>query len=212
MIAHYIESELMPKADYILDFHAGGTSMDYLPMLFVNRPVDAAATAKTEQLIKAFGAPRLMYLDNLESELMIGSAARKSGTFFATGEFGGNGAVGLDGLTIVERGIKGLLHALGVVPAFEPGDQPAPTRRYSFRKEHYIFAPVPGIFEPAFRLGDEVEAGSLAGLIHDPYRPWNAPERVYFRGRGLAVMLRTLARVEAGACLGHLAEEEPQPA
>lgn len=212
MVAHYIESELMSKADYILDFHAGGTSMDYLPTLFVNRPTDADSKAKTEQLIKAFGAPRLMYLDNLESELMIGSAARKSGTFFATGEFGGNGAVGLDGLAIVERGIKGLLHALGMVPAFDPGDSPSPTRRYSFRKEHYIFAPVPGIFEPAFRLGDEVKAGSLAGLIHDPYRPWNEPERVHFRGSGLAVMLRTLARVEAGACLGHLAEEEPPPA
>ena len=212
MIAHYIESELMPKADYILDFHAGGVTMDYLPMLFVNRPLDATAAAKTEHLIAAFGAPRLMYLDNLESELMIGSAARKNGTFFATGEFGGKGTVGLEGLAMVERGIKGLLHALGVVPALAPLAPAAPTRRYSFRREHYIFAPVPGIFEPAYRLGDEVAAGSLAGLIHDPYRPWNAPERVYFRRGGLAVMLRTLARVEGGTCLGHLAEEEPQPA
>lgn len=212
MIAHYIESELMPLADYILDFHAGGTTMDYVPMLFVNRPVDAESVAKTEHLIKAFGAPRLMYLDNLESELMIGSAARKNGTFFATGEFGGKGAVGLEGLAIVERGIKGLLHALGVVPAFEPVDSPAPTKRYSFRKEHYIFSPIPGIFEPTFKLGDTIKAGDLAGLVHDPYRPWNEPEHVYFRGSGLAVMLRMLARVEAGTCLGHLAEEEQQPA
>jgi predicted deacylase len=212
MIAHYIESELMPKADYILDFHAGGTTMDYVPMLFVNRPVDAAAAGKTEQLIKAFGAPRVMYMDALESELMIGSAARKNNTFFATGEFGGKGAVGLEGLAIVERGIKGLLHALGVVPAFEPKDRPAPSKRYSFRGEHYIFAPVPGIFEPSFRLGDQVKAGDLAGLIHDPYRPWSEPERVVFRAGGLAVMQRTLARVDAGACLGHLAEEERQQA
>lgn len=211
MIAHYIESELMPKADYILDFHAGGTTMDYVPMLFVNRPVDAAAAEKTEQLVEAFGAPRVMYMDALESELMIGSAARKSGTFFATGEFGGKGTVGLEGLAIVERGIRGLLHALGVVPAFEPKDPPATIKRYSFRGEHYIFAQVPGIFEPRFKLGDEVKAGDLAGLIHDPYRPWCEPERVTFRADGLAVMQRTLARVDAGACLGHLAQEERRP-
>jgi predicted deacylase len=209
MIAHYIQTELMPKADYILDFHAGGTTMDYVPLLFVNRPSDAQALGKTEQLIAAFGAPRVMYLDSLESELMIGSAARKHGTFFATGEFGGRGAVTTEGLAIVERGIAGYLDALGVLPAT---DLPAPasaTRRYRFRGDHYVFAPVPGIFEPAFDLGDEVQSGDLAGLIHDPYRPWAAPERVVFKAGGLAVMKRLLARVDAGTCLGHLAEEEP---
>jgi len=208
MIAHYIESELMPKADYIVDFHAGGTTMDYVPMLFVNRPRDAAAAEKTEMLIKAFAAPRVMYLDALESELMIGSAARKNGTFFATGEFGGKGAVGAEGLAIVERGIRGLLHAIGVVPAFEPKDTPAPSKRYSFNADHYIFAPVPGIYEPTYKLGDAVRKGDLAGLIHDPYRPWLPPERIHFRADGLAVMQRTLARVDAGNCLGHLAQEE----
>lgn len=208
MIAHYIETELMPKADYILDFHAGGTTMDYMPMLFVNRPADVVATDKTEMLIKAFGAPRVMYMDSLESELMIGSAARKHGTFFATGEFGGKGAVGAEGLAIVERGIRGLLHSLGLVPAFDPKEQPAPSKRYSFRSDHYIFAPAPGIFEPAYDLGDEMKIGDLAGLIHDPYHPWSQPERVYFRAGGLAVMKRTLARVDAGNCLGHLAQEE----
>lgn len=212
MIAHYIETELMPKADSIVDFHAGGTTMEYLPMLFVNRASDAAAADKTEQFIKAFGAPRVMYMDALESEVMIGSAARKHGTFFATGEFGGKGAVGKDGLAIVERGIRGMLSSLGVVPEFQPRDNPAPSKRYFFRAEHYIFAPVPGIFEPTFELGDEVKPGDLAGLIHDPYRPWTQPERVTFRGAGLAVMKRTLARVDAGACLGHLAQEERQQA
>jgi predicted deacylase len=208
MIAHYIETELMPKADTIVDFHAGGTTMDYLPMLFVNRPKDAAAADRTEQLIEAFGAPRVMYMDALESEVMIGSAARKNNTFFATGEFGGKGTVGTEGLAIVERGIRGLLSSLGVMPALAPKDRPAPSRRYFFRAEHYIFAPVPGIFEPTFDLGDEVKAGDLAGYVHDPYRPWAQPERVLFRGNGLAVMKRTLARVDAGACLGHLAQEE----
>lgn len=208
MIAHYIETELMPKADYILDFHAGGITMDYVPMLFVNRPVDQAAADKTEMLIKAFAAPRVMYLDSLESELMIGSAARKNGTFFATGEFGGKGAVGAEGLAIIERGIRGMLQALGVLPAGAPMDDAAPSKRYSFRGDHYIFTPVPGIFEPTFELGDQIKAGDLAGLIHDPYRPWAEPERIYFKADGLAVMKRLLARVDAGNCLGHLAEEE----
>ncbi len=208
MIAHYIESELMPRADYALDFHAGGTTMDYVPLLFVARTSDPAQQEKTEMFIKAFGAPRVMYMDSLEGETMIGSVARKHGAFFATGEFGGCGAINLDGLSIIEKGIGRFLGTLGVLPAPAEDAPPLLSKRYSFRPEHYVFAPVPGIFEPAYRLGDEVKEGQLAGLIHDPYRPWVEPEKVFFKAGGLAVMKRMLARVEAGNCLGHLAKEE----
>jgi uncharacterized protein len=54
-----------------------------------------------------------------------------------------------------------------------------------------------------------VRAGQLAGLIHDPYRPWLPPEQVAFNADGLAVMQRTYARVDAGDCLAHLCEEQP---
>ena len=93
-------------------------------------------------------------------------------------------------------------------PAPRQDEKPIISKRYSFRSEHYVFAPVPGIFEPAYRLGDRIEAGQLAGLIYDPYRPWAEPERVAFKAGGLAVMKRLLARVDAGNCLGHLAQEE----
>jgi predicted deacylase len=73
--------------------------------------------------------------------------------------------------------------------------------------QHYIFAPRPGIFEPAFRLGDEVKAGQRAGLIHDLYEPWRTPAEVHFQGSGLALCIRTFARVEPGDCLGHLASD-----
>jgi len=208
MLAHYIESELMPRADYVFDFHAGGSTMNYLPMLFVNRPVDVAGQRTADMLIEAFGAERMLYMDNLGSDRMIGAVARKHGAFFATGEFGGHGMVSLDGLAVVKRGIAGVLAALDVLPPSAPLATAAPTKRYTFAAEHYIFAPVPGIFEPAYRLGDQIAAGQLAGLIHDPYRPWAEPERVLFKASGLAVNLRTAARVDAGNCLGHLAHEE----
>ena len=159
-------------------------------------------------MIKAFGASRVLYMDELGSDSMIGSVARKHGAFFMTGEFGGGGSVSPEGLAIVERGIRGVLDALGVLPGAQHRNPPSRIRRYRFRAEHYVFAPLPGIFEPAFKLGDDVRAGQLAGLIYDPYRPWIEPERAIFRAGGLAVMQRTHARVDAGDCLAHLCEEE----
>jgi predicted deacylase len=209
MIAHYIESELMPRADCALDFHAGGSTMNYLPMLFVVTPTDEIAREKTERMIEAFAAPRVLNMGALESDQMIGSAARRHGAFFMTGEFGGGGTVSLDGLAIVERGIRGVLKALGVMVGPPLSAPPSSIKRYTFRPEHYVFAPIPGIFEPACRLGDEVRVGQLAGLIYDPYRPWLPPEQVAFNAEGLTVMQRTYARVDAGDCLAHLCEEQP---
>src|SRR5262245_49768787 len=36
ILAHYVETVLMPLADYAMDFHSGGSSLDYLPTLFVS--------------------------------------------------------------------------------------------------------------------------------------------------------------------------------
>ena len=71
----------------------------------------------------------------------------------------------------------------------------------------FAFAPVAGIFEPRFRLGDELGPGSLAGVIHDPSQPWQAPVPVHFQSGGLAICIRTFAKVVPGDCLGHLARE-----
>jgi predicted deacylase len=192
-----------------MDFHSGGSTMAYVPTLFLSRPKDRAEEQKAEVIIEAFGAPRLMYMDNLASDQMIGSVAKRHGAYLITGEFGGGGGVNLDGLAVVKRGIAGVLDRLGVLAAQELSPAPQ-TRRFRFRPEHYVFSPVPGIFEPACRLGDRIRAGQLAGLVHDPYRPWNEPERAYFQADGELFCLRTVARVDGGNFLAHLAEEEPQ--
>jgi uncharacterized protein len=206
VLAHYVGAELMPLADYVMDFHAGGTTMQYLPILFLVRPKTDEEHEKTQAVIRAFGASRVMYMDALGSDRMIGVVARRHGTFLITGEFGGGGGVNLDGLALVKRGIAGVLDSLGVLPAAEPlTPGPAPTL-YDFRAEHLVYAPVPGIFEPSCRLGDTVETGHLAGLVHDPYRPWAEPHQVRFRAAGTVIMQRTHARVDAGFALAHLVE------
>jgi predicted deacylase len=70
-----------------------------------------------------------------------------------------------------------------------------------------VFAPCNGIFEPKFKLGDEVKAGQIAGHVHDPIMPWKDPVEVAFKGSGLVLCVRTFALVEAGDCLGHLASD-----
>ena len=208
MLAHYIETVLMPLADYAMDFHAGGSSLDYLPSLFVaaNPPPTREGRVPLDDLAAAFDAPRLVTGGMTSDPRMISSAARRNGVTFLFGEFGGAARVNREGLAIVKNGIAGLLDATGVLPRKSPAPAPRPTRRLRIDPQsHFIYAPCGGIFEPAFSLGDEVNAGQLAGVIHDPVDPWKAPTEVAFKGSGLAICTRTFALCDAGDCLGHLA-------
>jgi predicted deacylase len=209
MLAHYIETVLMRLADYSIDFHAGGSSLDYLPTLFVfSGPTDEKAKAEIDRLAAAFNPSRLLVMNMMGEDRVISAAARRSGAVFFTGEFGGGATVNPEGLAMAKSGIAGMLDALGVLPRSGPAPAPQKIRRLAVKgAEHYLFAPCNGVFEPTFKLGDEVKAGQIAGHVHDPIMPWKEPTEVAFKGSGLVLCVRTFALVEAGDCLGHLASD-----
>lgn len=213
MIAHYVETVLLPMADYAVDFHAGGGSLNYLPTLFAPRSDDPAEREKLDRIVAAFAAPRTLFIDGGRAmsgeDRVIGAAARRNDVFFLTGEFGGGASVNLDGLAAVERGIAGMLDAIGVLSPAAPLRACPPSRRLVMDGPgHYAFAPCNGMFEPAFRLGDEIAAGQLAGLIYDPVQPWKDPTPVTFASAGVALCIRTFGLAEVGDCLGHLGRDE----
>jgi predicted deacylase len=212
MIAHYVTSVLLPMADYLLDFHAGGSSLRYLPLVLAPQWSDPDEKDKLERLLEAFAPPRVVYFDSIRAlsgeDRVIGNYAHQNKTFFVTGEFGGGSTVDLEGLAVVERGIKGVLAHLGVLLDAAPAPAAGPIRRLKMDDPGlYAFAPRSGIFEPRFSLGDELRQGDPAGLIHDPEDPWREPVPVHFRSGGLAVCIRTFSQVEPGDCLGHLARD-----
>lgn len=213
MIAHYIESVLIPMADLCIDFHSGGGSLDYLPLLMAPRPDDAEGRAHTERLVNAFAPPRVLYIDGGRAmsgeDRVIGAACARNNVPFLTGEFGGAASVNLDGVAVVVRGIAGVLAELGVLAPSAPLPPAVTPRRFVMAGEgHYAFAPCSGLFEPAFRLGDEIAAGQVAGYIHDMVQVWKDPVPVTFGSAGVALCIRTWGLTEAGDCLGHLGCDE----
>jgi predicted deacylase len=211
MIAHYIETALMPNVDYCFDFHAGGASLNYLPSLVLDRSRTDKQQSKLDGVVAAFRAPLVLYMDMLGEDRLIAAAAERHDVCFFTGEFGGADTLNIMGLQTLYRGLRRVLDALGVVPVADRQDDHeshATTRTLTVKgAEHHIFATRPGVFEPRFRLGEEVAEGALAGLIHDPLAPWAEPEKVHFSGRGLAVCIRTRSLVVPGDCLGHIASD-----
>lgn len=212
MIAHYVDTVLFPLADVVFDIHAGGLSTNYLPTVLAYPPEDLQRRAEYQRIVQAFGAPRVMIMDMLGEDRTYGAAAQRRNVYFLCGEFGGHATCSREGTLIVEQGLERMLQALGVYAANAPSEPVSKTR---FLKvdgaAHYIFAPVPGIFEPAFVLGEQVRAGQSAGRIHDVRHPQAEPTEIFFEADGLAICTRTLATVEPGDCLGHLASDANWP-
>ncbi|MET3445812.1 succinylglutamate desuccinylase/aspartoacylase family protein [Ralstonia sp. 1138] len=207
MIAHYVETELLPRADVVIDLHAGGASFDHLPTLLASPPAHGEQRALYLDLVRDFGAPHTMIMDLLGEDRTFAAAAERHGKLFFCGEFGGHAGCDAGNLAIVEAGLQRVLHRLGVMP--EPAVlAPKPTRFLRVEgARHYVYAPHAGVFEPTFALGDQVRAGQLAGRLFDPHRPWAAPESITFRGDGTVMCMRTFARVEPGDCIALLASE-----
>jgi hypothetical protein len=207
MLAHYIETILLPLADYVLDIHSGGTSLDYLPTVITSPATSLGDAKEKELLVRRFKAPRWLEMDLLADSRMIGAAAHRNNAIFMAGEFGGGASVSPTGVKLVVDGIKGVLAGLKITAGLTNIE--APIERLEVAPEHYVYATRSGVFEPTFVLGDFVKMGQLAGRIFDQEEPWNKPVSLHFAAEGLVICVRTLAMVEAGDCVVHLARQLP---
>lgn len=207
MIAHYIESVLLPMADFVVDLHSGGSSLMYIPSTLARRSADPAKRAETIEMMKIFGAPIGMLLDLPpgEDRTLTGGTERVGSAVHLGTELGGSGTVTPAVLAYAERGVARLLNHFGVLAKPLHDETPGKTRIVAVRgPEYYCYAPDNGLFEPYVELGDEVAAGQAAGAVHFPDTPWREPTLAYFEHGGLVICKRIPGRTDRGDCLFHL--------
>jgi hypothetical protein len=204
-IAHYIDSVLFPLADHFHDLHSGGSSLDYVPFASMHQSDDEALNARSLAALKAFGAPLSIVWMASRDPRYGPPAAMARGVVALGGEFGGGGAVSIEAVRMIEQGLRNTLADLGMI---EPpaGRDPMPTRLMQvLGREHFVYAPEPGLFEPLVGLGEQVRAGQAAGLVHFVDNPAREPVPCAFQADGMVICRRHFGRVERGDCVFHLA-------
>jgi predicted deacylase len=205
-IAHFIESVLLPMCDGLVDLHSGGKTLNYLPSALARRPPgdDPLAAAKRAAL-EAFRAPIGYIVSDAREDRTITAAADRKGVVAIGTELGGAGTVTPTTLAVAKRGVQNMLCHFGLVEGEIEGE---PTRLTEVGDAaYYLHAPCRGLFEPAFELGDTVQAGQSAGLIHFMDDPATPPREVHFQADGFVICKRPILQVERGDCLGHLATD-----
>ena len=211
-IAHYVETVLLPMCDAALDLHSGGKASQYLPCAYLVMGGDRDLMAAKVDAVKAFGAPVTAVVSaTADSRSLSGAADRHAVVNLAT-ELGGGGTVGLDALEVAETGTRRWLAHLGLLePELAPAAAPTRFLRTRDRRD-FVAAPMDGLFEPRVRLGDEVRAGDLAGIVHPVDDPERDGAEARFCADGIVVCRRVPARTIRGDYLFHVGESVDEAA
>ncbi len=199
MIALYIEEVLLPQCDYLIDLHSGGTSLYYPPTLLRGLGQSPEEANELKALQDAFDLPFAWVFTsgggrNSTARTAMG-AANRNGVVSVMAELGGAGGVSRDALAITERGLRRILHRLGMLPGYTP-DEAKGTRET--HAEGSVYAYHTGVFEPYKDIGDEVVEGEIVGVIHSVLEPVRTPEPVTSPYTGYVLCKRALGQVECG--------------
>lgn len=199
-LAEGIVRLLLPHADFVLDLHSGGRTLEYLPCGFSRLPADKALRARVLDALTAFGAPDAGLVVKPSAVGTMLSAVHAAGKIGISSELGGAGSLTPATLTVAKRGVARFLAFAGLtIPP-----PPAATRFLAVEPIHFLRAPGRGLFAPAVGLGRSVAVGDVAGHLHDVERPERAAETIRFESAGVVMCRRVPARTEPGDVLFHL--------
>ena len=208
MIAHYIEAELMPMADYAVDLHSGGTSLFYPPTLLRGQGNSPDETKKLTLLQAAFDLPYSWVFTGPGGRKSTAStamgAANRNGVVCVMAELGGGGCVTPDILYQTERGLRRVLHALDMLPGYTP-DQTRGSRELNVLGSVYAYDS--GLLEPLKGIADDVAMDEVVALIHHPDTPWKQADEVRSPYGGIVLCKRALGQVERGDAVFQIAQE-----
>jgi predicted deacylase len=124
---------------------------------------------------------------------------------------GGAGTVNVDTLAISYAGTVRLLAHFGLLTrpdALRPIRDAEPTRFVQVPDRSFqLHASAMGVFEPRFKLGNEVKVGQLAGLTYSQHEPTREPTATFFKADGFVICRRHPGLVQPGDCLAHVATD-----
>jgi N-alpha-acetyl-L-2,4-diaminobutyrate deacetylase len=207
-IADYFQRYLLPLADYVLDLHAGGRTLDFVPFAAVHVLSDAKQQARCEAAMRAFGAPYSMRMLELDSVGLFDTAVEETGKVFVSTELGGGGTATVASVAVTERGVRGFLENAGVLASRPSGDAAPRTTTLLDMPDGtcYTTSEHDGLLELCKDLGDNVEAGEVIARVHDMTRTGAKPVEYRARRSGLLAARHFPGLVHIGDTVAVLAD------
>jgi len=202
-IADYFQRALLPMADIVLDIHAGGKTLDFLPFAAAHVLADKEQQSRCVSAMEAFNAPYSMMLLEIDAVGMYDTAAEEMGKVFVSTELGGGGTATARSAAIAKKGVRNFLIHTGILPG-EPLIEPT-VQLDMPSVDCFTFSEHDGLLEPCVDLGQEVRKGDLLARIWPIERSGRAAAEYRASMDGILAARHFPGRITSGDCLALLA-------
>ncbi|HMB76328.1 MAG TPA: N(2)-acetyl-L-2,4-diaminobutanoate deacetylase DoeB, partial [Kiloniellaceae bacterium] len=172
-IADYFQRTLLPLADYVLDIHSGGKTLDFIPFAAAHILEDKDQQARCVAAMEAFGAPYSVMLLEIDSIGMYDSAAEEMGKVFLSTELGGGGSASARTAAIARRGVTNFLVHAGILDG--PLEAASSVRLDMPDGRCFVTSEGSGLIEYCVELGDKVKAGQVIARVYNTEISGKAP-------------------------------------
>ncbi len=205
IIAHYVTNALFPLADIVVDIHSGGRSAHFLPSVNMHHVPDDRQMREMIRAAKSWGAPYVFVYRDVGGEGLLPGYAEGLGKTTLGTEVGSASQFGKEMLTITGQGIRNMLRMYEIL-GDKPFDEPAKPSEVvaADLQDDYVMAPISGIFEPFYEMGETVSEGEPIGQMHVIERPHDAPVSVLARTTGMLISRRAFPLTRQGDCVATL--------
>lgn len=159
--AYQFINEILPAADFCLDFHTGGASRFNAPHIRVD-----PKNEKLIELAKVFNAPFMLLSKNLEGSYR--ETCAKKGIDILLFEGGKSQNSSRD---VAREGVQGVMRILNHFQMLSPNfEVPIPTAKsIVIQKSLWMRAKYSGLLHIKIPIGKHVEKGEVLATITDPY-------------------------------------------
>ena len=213
-IAHAITTEVIDRADYVVDMHAGDGNESLRPYTYWSRlGLDARVDSAAREMALAWGHDHIV-IDNdrprsRDSSVYTQNTAQVRGKPAITTE---TGWLGIADETMVQLNVRGatrLMRHLGMLPALgalKPEERVA--HPVWIDRSQVLTSPGTGIWYPLVERGHTVQKGTVVGYVTDFFGTRLGDVTAPFAGTVLYVIgTPATSRGEPLAMIGHVVEE-----
>jgi N-alpha-acetyl-L-2,4-diaminobutyrate deacetylase len=201
-IADYIQRYLLPMSDLVLDIHAGGSTLDFVPFAASHVLPDKTQEARCAAAAAAFNAPYTARMLEIDSAGLFDTAAEEAGKTFVSTELRGGGTSTAYSTRIARKGVRNVLIHAGVLEGEPVMDASLTLDMPSM--DCFTFADTDGMLEICVDLGETVREGDLLARLWPMDRTGVAPRDYRAKLDGMLIGRHFPGVAKTGDCLAVL--------
>ncbi len=203
-IADYFQHHLIPLADYVLDIHAGGKTLDFIPFAAAHILEDKRQQQACVASMQAFNAPYSLMLEEIDNVGMYDTAVEEQGKVFLSTELGGGGSASAKTRNIAVKGVRNFLIHAGILNG-ELVIEESKTLDMSAANSN-MFSNSDGLIEYCFDLEDTINEGDIIARIWPLDRTGQAPEEYGAQSSGILAGRHFPGLIQTGDFLALIAK------